>query len=170
MLIHWSFTANDPERVASVLAEILGGEVVQPPIPPYIEGGLWVCLFDEVGTLLEVGPRRLAWTPDDVQPAVEVLMDEDPPTYSYNHTLWRSAVGVDRVRELAEEQGWHTKFFDGPFKFQAVWIENHQYIEFVPDELLPYYTKIHGAGATKESLEKHNARVGEKVAELQQKS
>ncbi len=167
MLIHWSFTADDPPRVAKVLAEILGGEIVEPPSPPYIEGGLWVCLFDEVGTLLEVGPRRLVWTPDEVQPAVEILADEEPRKYTYNHTLWRSAVSADRIRELAEAEGWHTVFFDGPFKFQAVWIENHQYIEFVPDELLGYYTKIHGAGATKETLEAHNRRVGDAVAKLQ---
>lgn len=168
MIVHWSFTADDPPRVARVLAEILGGEIVEPPVPPYVEGGLWVCLFDEVGTLVEVGPRNLVWTPDEKMPTVEVLTEEPPPQYSYNHTLWRSAIGVDRIRELAEAEGWRTVYFDGPFKFQAVWIENHQYIEFAPADLLPYYSRIHGMGATKESLQDHNRRVGAAVLRHQE--
>lgn len=167
MIVHWSFTADEPPRVAKVLAEILGGEIIEPPVPPYVEGGLWVCLFDEVGTLLEVGPRNVVWTPDDEMPTVEVLTEEPPPKYSYNHTLWRSAVGVDRIRELAEAEGWRTVYFEGPFTFQAVWIENHQYMEFAPPELLTSYSRIHGGSATKESLQAHNRAVGAAVRRQQ---
>lgn len=166
MLIHWSFAADDPAPVAEALAEMLGGEVVEPPVPPYSPGAKWVCLFNEWGTLLEVAPRNAAWVPDDVAPAVETLMDEPPTQYTYNHTLWKCAVSVERIREICAEKGWHTRYFDGPFKFQGVWIENHQYIELVPQELLPLYQNIFGADSSKEKLEAINQGRGRTYVDL----
>ncbi|GAB2458870.1 hypothetical protein [Jatrophihabitans fulvus] len=160
MLVHWSFNANDPAHVAPILAEILGGEVVRPPVPPYGPESVWVCLFDEIGTLVELAPSNVAWVPDDVATAVEKVMDEDVSTYTYNHTLWKSAVSVERIREICEAEGWHTRFFDGPFKFQGVWIENRQYVEFAPAELLPLYTSMFGREG-RDTMRAKNAARGE---------
>lgn len=169
MLIHWSFAADDPALVADTLAELLGGEVVEPPVPPYSPGAKWVCLFNEWGTLLEVAPRNAAWVPDPegVAPAVETLLPGyTPPAYTYNHTLWKAAVSKERIVEVATKLGWKTVFFDGPFKFQAIWVENHQYLELCPPDLLHYYTDVFGPGASKEKLEAHNQGRGHTYEDL----
>ena len=54
MLFHMSIAAHDPRRVASVIAEIWGGEA--HIFPPVMEGS-WVALAgDDRGTILEVYP------------------------------------------------------------------------------------------------------------------
>ncbi|MGW4773485.1 hypothetical protein ACWEO2_36305 [Nocardia sp. NPDC004278] len=161
MILHWSFAVDDPETVANALAEIVGGEVVEPPIPPYSPGAKWICTFDEFGSMIEVAPRRAVWVPDEVASAVETLSEEEPRRYTYNHALIRSAVSIDRVREIAERHGWHTRFHDGPFKFQGIWVENHQYVEFASDDLVPLYQKIFGSASSKDQLESHNRGRGE---------
>lgn len=166
MIRHWSFAAHDPEKVAYALAEIVGGEVVEPPVPPYSPGAKWVCTFDEFGSMIEVGPRRAVWVPDELATAVETLSVEEPRQFTYNHALVRSAVPVERVREIAEANGWHTAFFDGPFKFQAVWVEGNQYVEFVPDDLVPYYEKLFGTAGSKEQLEAHNKGRGKTYEDI----
>jgi hypothetical protein len=143
VLRHWTFTADNVQNVAAVMAEILGGEVVIPPRPPWSEDSLWVCLFDEFGTMLEVAPTGSVWVPHDVLPAAEERM-ENPPQYSYNHTFWDSAVSFERIREICAEQGWRTVFLDGNIKFQGVWVENHTFVEFCPKDYLGLYTKIYG--------------------------
>lgn len=166
MILHWSFNAHDPETVANAIAEIIGGEVVEPPIPPYSPGAKWVCTFDEMGSMIEVGPYNAIWTPDEVASAVEIVTDEEPREFTYNHILCRSVLSVEEIKAIADRHGWHTRFFDGPFKFQAVWFENHQYIEFATDDLVPLYQKVFGKGASKEGLEDHNKGRGQTYEDL----
>lgn len=155
MLHHWSFNADDPDNVAAVLAEIMGGHVIVPPIPPYEEGARWVCLFDDHGTMIEVGPIDACKFPTEDGLATIKEVPGSTQQYSYNHALCGAAVSFDRIREIAEEQGWVTSYFDGPFKFQGLWIEGRQYIEFANAEVLKQYTDLFGA-TTPEELDAHN--------------
>lgn len=155
MLHHWSFNAEDPDKVAAVLAEIMGGSVIVPPIPPYEEGARWVCLFDGHGTMIEVGPIDACKYPDESGLATIKEVPGSTQQYSYNHALCGAAVSFERIRELADREGWPTAYFDGPFKFQGLWIEGRQYIEFATADVLKQYTDIFG-DTTAEKLDAHN--------------
>jgi hypothetical protein len=161
MLRHWTFTADDPQNVANVLAEIFDGEVVEPPRPPWGPDTLWVCMFDEVGTMLEIAPTGSAWVPSDVAPAVETRLDEPIPRYSFNHTFWDCAVSFERLREICEEQGWRTYFQDGiRMKFQAVWVENRTFLELCPKDMIHLYEGVYGTAGRDSIKEYVNLRFG----------
>lgn len=155
MLHHWSFNADDPTHVAEVLAEIMGGHVIVPPVPPYEEGARWVCLFDEHGTMIEVGPIDACKYPNEDALATIKEIPGSTQQFSYNHALCSAVVSFDRIREIADQEGWPTSYFDGPFKFQGLWIEGRQYIEFATADVLKDYTDLFG-NTTPEALDAHN--------------
>ncbi|MGW8814373.1 hypothetical protein [Gordonia terrae] len=166
MIHHWSFNANDPQRVVEVLAEIMGGHVIKPPIPPYEEGARWLCMLDEYGTMIEVGPIDACKYPNADWLATIEAVPGSTQQYSYNHALCSAAIPLEQVREIAEREGWPTSFFDGPFKFQGVWIESRQYIEFASPDVLKDYTDLFGSNITAEALNAHNRRREQELREL----
>src|SRR6185369_5773553 len=59
---HFTIPARDPERVARVIAELLGGKVIPLPKPP---GTLIVYAGDADGSLIEIMPASTRGGPDD---------------------------------------------------------------------------------------------------------
>jgi hypothetical protein len=128
-IAHASLPANNPERVARVLADIMKGEAL--PFPP---GGseMWIAWSGDGKIELEVGPRGsdlgqgadgVTWSPAD--PA------KPPPTE------WHLAIGVDRsaseIIEIASSAGWPTARFSrrGFFHVVEVWVEGAYMLEFL---------------------------------------
>ena len=145
MLRHTSFTVNDPVLVADVLAEILGGTVEVPARPPYGPESLFVCLWDEHGTLIELAPTGTAWVPNDQALPIETRVDGLVAQRHYVHSFWDAAVSFDRIREICAQHGWPCYVTDQKIKIAIVWIEGHRYIEFCPAEHLAAYLEIYGA-------------------------
>jgi hypothetical protein len=145
MLRHTSFTVDDPANVANVLAEILGGTVEVPARPPYGPDSLFVCLWDEHGTLIELAPTGSAWVPNGQALPVETRIEDLVSQRSYVHSFWDAAVSFDRIREICAEQGWPYYITDQKIKIAIVWIESHRYIEFCPTEHLGAYLEIYGS-------------------------
>jgi hypothetical protein len=144
MLRHTSFAVNDPALVAEVLAEILGGTVELPARPPYGPESLFVCLWDEHGTLIELAPTGTAWVPNDQALPVETKLDELVAQRDYVHSFWDAVVSFDRIREICDQHGWPCYVTDQRIKIAIVWIESHRYIEFCPAEHLAAYLEIYG--------------------------
>ncbi|MFN7928421.1 MAG: hypothetical protein U0Y68_10825 [Blastocatellia bacterium] len=64
MIHHISLDAKKPKHVATVLAEIMGGQVV--PAPPNFRPDSWFLLTgDQYGTMIEVLPLGTELQPDD---------------------------------------------------------------------------------------------------------
>ena len=61
MINHASFNAHNPNLVAATLAEILGGVAIPSPSPPFDPGSMFLCFFDESGSMFEISPFGTAY-------------------------------------------------------------------------------------------------------------
>ncbi len=148
MLLHFSLAARDPERAASVLAELLGATVIRSPSPPFPRGASYVCLGDDRGTMVEVLPAGHALVPGPgASPRVSAI---PPPPASASHALLLAAVDRATIEAVAAREGWPCGFVDtGLFQVLALWIDGTQLVELVTKELLPSYVKTFGAAGVK---------------------
>lgn len=125
MIFHASIPADEPERVARVIAELWRGEAVPfPPIP-----GSWMAYaHDGRGSEIEVSPRRLAFVPG----AAELDYRDQPetPRYSSAHLLISSVLSADEILAIGVREGWTARRCrrGGPdrmgFDLIELWVEN----------------------------------------------
>lgn len=138
MLFHLSIDARDPQRVASVLAELFGSGVAMP-FPP-VGDGSWVAMAgDDRNTLVEVYPRGSL--------LVEVEGDADPIAVdggvvrSSTHFAMATALDQGEVMAIARREGWPAKYRKrgGVFGVIEIWIEGDRMIEVLTAEMQQEY-------------------------------
>jgi hypothetical protein len=141
MIFHVSIPADDPERVASVLAEIWDGEAFRfPPWP-----GAYVAIAgDDRGTTLEVYPRDQTMAPGegDDEP-VWPKPDESPSQYVAFHVAIATEKSQEEVLAIAAREGWRSgRFSRGDF-FDVIefWVENRVHVEVLTPEMQRDYVK-----------------------------
>src|SRR6185312_9441034 len=139
---HFTVPANDPARVASVLAELLGATVVPIPHP---EGTLLVYAGDADGTAIEVWPAAAR---ADVG-AHEIQLRDLPLPAAWPHHAFITSDAADTEAILAifAREGWHAeKVRNGPpqvgFSLVRGWIENHTPIELGGSDLRAEYERF----------------------------
>jgi hypothetical protein len=164
MIHHLSIPARDPQHVAGVLGELLGGYVGPfiGPIP-----GAWVAYADDGhGTGFEVYPERTTLVPGDGGDMGRVEL-RDPPASVACHAL--VSVKVDRatIERIGAREGWRTlHFWRGPspevrlFELYELWVENRVLIELATEDMVAAYARITNGPAQRELL----ARRGQKGA------
>jgi hypothetical protein len=138
MLFHLSIAAHDPRRVASVVAEIWGGEACV--FPPVIEGS-WVAMAgDDRGTILEVYP-------------IDTVLREGEGGgdafgvrtghygFSPTHAAIATNLDLESVMAIAQREGWSAKYCrrGGKFGVIELWIEGRQMIEVLTPEMQREY-------------------------------
>lgn len=139
---HFTVPALDPERVARVLAEILGARVVPLPHPV---GTLLVYAGDTDGSAIEVWPAGLR-VRDDLKDLE--LRDLPLPMHWPHHSYVTSEVcDADRVVAIFAREGWHAeKVYNGPpgagFGLVRGQIENHTGIEIGGPEMRAEYERF----------------------------
>jgi len=135
MIHHLSIAAHNPEHVAGVIAEIMGGTVV--PFPPN-PGSFFALQMDEHGSGVEVHPAGL-----ELQPANEVgagFAKGEPHGFSAVHFALSVATDGDKVAEIAAREGWRCYTCNrGPFHVIEVWLENETMVEVLPPEYASEY-------------------------------
>lgn len=152
-LIHASIPADDPHKVAEVLAAMMGGEAL--PFPPAGPSGRMAWSGDgkvslEVvprGNLIHRGAEEGEWLPvDSSQRLSEVHL----------------AIGVDKpAREiiaLAEKAGWPARICargGGFFELVEVWVEGAFMLEMLDPAQTAHYERV----ATLENLKRHLAEM-----------
>ncbi len=145
MLHHVSIPARNPEHVAGVLAELLGGYFGKfiGPIP-----GAWVAYADDPhGTGFEVYPEGTGLVPG-AGDAIGGVAAVEPPSAVAFHALL--SVKLDRVavEKLAQREGWRVLHsWRGPpgvrlFELYELWIENRILIEVATEDMLASYLAI----------------------------
>jgi len=144
MLFHMSIDADDPERVASVIAEFWGGSV--RPFPP-ISDNAWMALAnDDRGTCLEVYPRGvvLRETPGDADAHGEAAGAD---AYTATHGAIATDLDQDRVLAIAEREGWPAKYRKrgGMFGVIELWIEGRQMMEVLTPQMQAEYLQAMAA-------------------------
>ena len=138
MLFHMSIAAHDPRKVASVIAEIWGGEAAV--FPPVMEGS-WVAMAgDDRGTILEVYPI------DTVLVEGEGAADASGMRTGYvGNTPTHGAIAThfeqDKIFAIAEREGWSAKYCKRGGKFGVIelWIEGRQMIEVLTPQMQREY-------------------------------
>lgn len=126
---HFSVPAHNPERVARVLAELLGARVVPLPHP---QGNLLVYAGDSDGSAIEVWPAGLRGSVGDRELTLRDLpLPEAWPHHAY---VTSDACDPDAVVAAFAREGWRVeKIHNGPpdagFSLVRGWIENHTSIE-----------------------------------------
>lgn len=138
MLFHVSISAHDPRRVATVIAELWGGEA--HVFPPVMEGS-WVAMAgDDRSTTIEVYPiDTVLREGEGGSDAVGVR------TGFIGHTPTHAAIATnldqDQVMAIAAREGWSAKYCKrgGKFGVIEVWIEGRQMIEVLTPEMQREY-------------------------------
>jgi hypothetical protein len=88
MIHHISLAAENPQQVATALAEIMGGETV--PAPPNFPTDSWFILTgDEHGALLEVLPARIELQPGESEVDFQ-LASVPSANYTASHAYFGS--------------------------------------------------------------------------------
>lgn len=140
MIIHASIPADEPERVARVIAELWRGEAV--PFPP-IERSWMAFANDERGTEIEVTPRDLAFVPGPEEIAYKA--QAETPRYCGIHLLIATKLSADEVLAIGAREGWAARRCrrggpgEGGFDLIELWLENAFMIEVAYAEAAEQY-------------------------------
>jgi len=138
MLFHVSISAHDPRRVATVIAELWGGEA--HVFPPVMEGS-WVAMAgDDRSTTIEVYPI------DTVLREGEGDSDgfgerTGHVGYTATHAAIATNLDQDQVMAIAKREGWSAKYCKRGGKFGVIelWIEGRQMIEVLTPDMQREY-------------------------------
>ncbi|WP_341530458.1 hypothetical protein WKK05_14935 [Nostoc sp. UHCC 0302] len=136
MIHHFSIAAQNPLRVASVLAEICQGKVFNFPNP----GSYAVFAFDEYGTGIEVFPLGTVCVPgSDTEPS-KVIQTSSSPDFVATHAAISVPASQQQIEQIGRREGWQVALCDrGAFKVIEFWVENWLMLEFLPPELATGY-------------------------------
>jgi hypothetical protein len=130
VLFHASIPADDPERVARVIAELWQGEVL--PFPPH-PSALMVFAGDDRRTILEVFPRGLEHVPAPGEFALRARPDASK--HSEVHLAMATRLTEEQVLVIADREGWLAQRSDrgGLFAVVELWVENNFLLELLCD-------------------------------------
>lgn len=137
MLFHVSIDSRDPQRVATVLAELFGGEAT--PFPPVAHGS-WIALAgDDRNTAIEIYPRgtELMEVPGDVD-AVGVPGEGG---LCATHFAMATRLCEDDVFAVARRERWPAKYRKrgGVFGVIELWVEGDRMVEVMTAEMQAEY-------------------------------
>jgi hypothetical protein len=146
LIFHASIPADDPERVARVLGELLGGGYSPFHVGRHsfmARGGV----DDEHGTGIEVYPRDEVLVPGTGQDEmVQQSHLDNPPRYGCFHMAIGTNLSKDEIIVIGKREGWRALYCSrGSFDVVEFWIENSLMIEFLdPDMQAQYKARIVG--------------------------
>jgi hypothetical protein len=155
MIHHVSIPARDPQHVAEVLAELLGG-YAGPFIGPM--PGAWVAYEeDEHGSGIEVYDERTQLLPGEGEAMGAVVHAEMPTAVAFHALI---SVRTDRatIERIGAREGWRTRhFWRGPpgvrlFELYEFWVENRVLLELVTPDMLDAYARIANGAAQRRLL------------------
>lgn len=138
MLFHVSIAAHDPQHVATVIAELWGGEAL--PFPPVTQGS-WIALAgDDRATAMEVYPV------DTVLREAEGDADAwgertGELRYTATHAAIATVLDQKAVMAIALREGWPAKYRKrgGQFGVIEIWIEGRQMMEILTADMQAEY-------------------------------
>ena len=134
MLIHISIPAREPERVANVLAELMGCISRRwRPCP----GAYAVFTDNEFSTAIEVYPEHTICARGKEDGAhFKFERGESAPGYSGVHAALSVKAPRERIFEIAKREGWRAVADrrGGLFNLVEFWIEDRFMLELIPEK------------------------------------
>ena len=141
MIHHISLAAKNPQHVASVLSEIVGGQVIPAP-PNFPAGSLFLIPGDEYGTMFEVLPFGSELRPAEREAGFYTDGVPNSP-YVAAHAYISVQATAETILQIGAREGWLTRVCDrGPFELIECWLENRQMIEFATPEMKAKYLEL----------------------------
>jgi hypothetical protein len=139
MIIHASIPADDPERVARIIAELWRGTYTPFIVVP---GVFTARAGDDRGTQIEVGPRGREAVPGEMQ--VGFIINPTPSPYSEVHLNIFSPLSEVEIFAIAKREGWTALSCDrgGFFKLIEFWLENRFMLEVMNNHEWERYKKL----------------------------
>lgn len=138
MIHHFSIAARDPEHVAAVLAEVIGGRSLDfSPFP----GSRIVVANDAHGTAIEVYPLGLELAPGEGQAAVHSVTNTAPSEFTATHAAVSVALDEASIHRIGRRENWRTLTCtrSAPFQVVEFWVENRVMIELLTPEMARDY-------------------------------
>lgn len=139
MIYHLSIAAQDPSRVAAVLAEIWRGEV--QPFPPIATGSLAVMAGDDRNSIIEIYPHGTELVPVDGDADCIGRANSGASLHSATHAAIATPLTAAEVMAIAEREGWIAKYRKrgGMFGVVEFWLENTTMMEFLTTDMAAEY-------------------------------
>ena len=142
MIHHVSIPAREPQHVAEVLAELMGGRCY--PFGP-LAGAFMAVSGDPHGTMIEVYPEAAGISPGSGDQPGKIVENQQPlPNWPF-HLLLSVPIDQGAIELIGRRERWRTKLFgrgpaDNPvFHVIEFWVENRLMIEVVPQEMAREY-------------------------------
>jgi hypothetical protein len=152
MIHHVSIPARNPEHVASVLAEVMGGKCV--PFGP-LEGAYMAMSGDAHGSMIEVYPDKATLDIPANDDQVVFGENQAPPRTWPFHVLLSVSRSREEVEAIGAREGWRAKTFGRGMKghkpfFHVIefWLENRLMIEVAPPDMAEEYETFLKTAAT----------------------
>jgi len=136
MIHHLSISAENPQHVAQVLAEILQG---QPTPHPFNSGGYIVFPFDEYGTEIEVYPLGTEITPGDSDEMRAYIQNTAASKFTPTHAMLSVPASIKQIEQIAAREDWLVQRASFGFDFILFWLENRLLIELLTPEMTAQY-------------------------------
>lgn len=141
MIHHISISAENPERVANVIAEIWQGYAF-----PFVAfpGSYIAFKNDDKGTGIEVLPLNMELVSGgDGQPSRHQI-NENASRHTVTHAALSVPASEEQIMEIAAREGWRAETFsrDGVFSVVELWIENRMLLELLPPEFAARYLEV----------------------------
>ncbi|MEM8854689.1 MAG: hypothetical protein AAGD34_13390 [Pseudomonadota bacterium] len=134
-LLHVSISAEQPERVATCLAQLMGGKAM--PFPPFPD--CWIAFAErDDGTAIEVYPITHTLHAGASQIACAVGEPDASPTFV--HAAIASPLAEADIIALVTHHTWPARTCDrGPFQCVEVWLEGRLLLEVLDPQMLRDY-------------------------------
>ncbi len=142
MIHHLSISARDPQHVAEVLAEFMGGAATRFPPNP---GSWFAHQHDEHGTGVEVYPAGTELRPAGAQGVGFVMTEPRAPAFGPTHFALSVAMSPEAIARIAAREGWQCECCErgaGGFHVMEVWLENEGMIELLPPAYAAEYLEL----------------------------
>lgn len=138
MIFHASIPADDPERVARVLGEILGGGY--SPFHVGRQSFMSRAGADDEAAI-EVYPRDEIMMPGTGEAEmVQMGQLDNPPRYGCFHLAIGTKLSKEEIIAIGKREGWRAVHCNrGPFEVVEFWLENSLLIEFLDAKMQAQY-------------------------------
>ena len=146
MIHHYSISAREPERVASVIAELWRGRAM--PFPPVSEGSWAAFAADERNTMVEVYPFGCELQPAEGDADARAVINAQASRFTATHAAIASPLEEAEVLAIAAREGWEAKYRmrGGLFGVIEVWLENTTLVEVLTAEMQREYLSLKPPG------------------------
>lgn len=141
MIHHISISAENPERVANVIAEIWQGYAF-----PFVAfpGSYIVFKNDDKGTGIEVLPLNMELVSGGEGHPSQHRINENASRFTVTHAALSVPASEEQIMEIAAREGWRAETFsrDGFFSVVELWVENRMLLELLPPAFAARYLEI----------------------------